>query len=74
MTIEGLAKNGELHPLQEAFRENHGLQCGFCTPGIIMTAADYLQHLTDPSEEDIQHALKDNLCQCTGYHKYCKIH
>ncbi len=71
-TIEGFAMNGGLHPLQEAFRENHGLQCGFCTPGIIMTAADFLQHLTDPSEEDIQHALKGNFCRCTGYHNIVK--
>src|SRR5690606_16231365 len=72
MTIEGLAMNGELHPLQESFKENHGLQCGFCTPGIIMMATDYLQHLPDPSEEDIQHALKGNLCRCTGYHNIVK--
>src|SRR4051812_35471636 len=71
-TIEGLATNGELHPLQEAFRENHGLQCGFCTPGIIMTVADFLQDCPDPSEEDIRHALKGNLCRCTGYHNIVK--
>lgn len=71
-TIEGLATNGELHPLQNAFKENHGLQCGFCTPGIIMTAADFLQHDPDPSEEDIRHALKGNLCRCTGYHNIIK--
>ncbi|CAN5557411.1 (2Fe-2S)-binding protein [soil metagenome] len=72
LTIEGLALNGELHPLQEAFRENHGLQCGFCTPGMIMTAADFLQHLPEPSEEDIQKALKGNFCRCTGYHNIVK--
>jgi carbon-monoxide dehydrogenase small subunit len=72
LTIEGLALNGELHPLQEAFRENHGLQCGFCTPGIIMTAADFLQHLPEPSEEDIKKALKGNFCRCTGYHNIVK--
>lgn len=72
LTIEGFATNGELHPLQEAFRENHGLQCGFCTPGIIMTAADFLQHSPDPSEEDIKHALKGNFCRCTGYHNIVK--
>jgi len=71
-TIEGLATNGELHPLQEAFRENHGLQCGFCTPGIIMTAVDFLQDFPDPSEEDIRQALKGNLCRCTGYHNIVK--
>ncbi|MCW3111018.1 MAG: (2Fe-2S)-binding protein [Segetibacter sp.] len=72
ITIEGLATNGSLHPLQEAFRENHGLQCGFCTPGIIMTAVDFLQDFPDPSEEDIRHGLKGNLCRCTGYHNIVK--
>ena len=71
-TIEGLATNGELHPLQEAFKEIHGLQCGFCTPGIIMTAADFLQHTLNPSEEEIRHALKGNFCRCTGYHNIVK--
>jgi carbon-monoxide dehydrogenase small subunit len=71
-TIEGLATNGQLHHLQEAFRENHGLQCGFCTPGIIMTAADFLQEFPEPSEEEIRHALKGNLCRCTGYHNIVK--
>lgn len=71
-TIEGLATNGKLHPLQEGFKENHGLQCGFCTPGIIMTAVDFLQECPDPSEEDIRHALKGNLCRCTGYHNIVK--
>lgn len=71
-TIEGLTTNGALHPLQEAFAENHGLQCGFCTPGIIMTAADFLHECTDPSEEEIRHALKGNLCRCTGYHNIVK--
>jgi aerobic carbon-monoxide dehydrogenase small subunit len=71
-TIEGLAANGELHPLQQGFVENHGLQCGFCTPGIIMTLADFLTDFPDPSEEDIRHALKGNLCRCTGYHNIVK--
>jgi carbon-monoxide dehydrogenase small subunit len=71
-TIEGLAKNGELHPLQEAFKEMHGLQCGFCTPGIIMMAADFLQHSPDPCEEEIRYALKGNFCRCTGYHNIVK--
>ncbi len=71
-TIEGLAEEGALHPLQEAFRDNHGLQCGFCTPGMIMTAADFLQHTPVPSEEEIRHALKGNLCRCTGYHNIVK--
>jgi carbon-monoxide dehydrogenase small subunit len=67
-TIEGLAQNGALHPLQEGFNEKHGLQCGFCTPGIIMAAVDLLQHTPDPSEADIRHALDGNYCRCTGYH------
>jgi aerobic carbon-monoxide dehydrogenase small subunit len=67
-TIEGLATDGELHPLQAAFREKHGLQCGFCTPGMIMTAADLLAHEADPSDEQIRHSLEGNLCRCTGYH------
>jgi carbon-monoxide dehydrogenase small subunit len=71
-TIEGLANNGELHPLQEAFKEMHGLQCGFCTPGIIMMAADFLRHMPDPCEEEIRYALKGNFCRCTGYHNIVK--
>lgn len=67
-TVEGLAKNGQLHPLQEGFREEHGLQCGFCTPGMIMAAADLLQNNPDPSEIEIRHALEGNFCRCTGYH------
>jgi carbon-monoxide dehydrogenase small subunit len=66
-TIEGLAQNGELHPLQQAFWENHGLQCGFCTPGMIMAAADLLARNTDPSDQDIRHAIEGNICRCTGY-------
>lgn len=66
-TIEALAKNGKLHPLQEAFWTEHGLQCGYCTPGMIMTALDLLQHNADPSVEDIKHGLEGNLCRCTGY-------
>jgi aerobic carbon-monoxide dehydrogenase small subunit len=66
-TIEGLAQNGELHPLQQAFWENHGLQCGFCTPGMIMAAADLLARDTDPSDQDIRHAIEGNICRCTGY-------
>ncbi|HEU4972995.1 MAG TPA: (2Fe-2S)-binding protein [Gaiellaceae bacterium] len=66
-TIEGLAANGELHPLQRAFVEHHGLQCGFCTPGVILTAADLLSRDASPSEETIRHALRGNLCRCTGY-------
>ena len=66
-TIEGLAANGELHPLQRAFVEHHGLQCGFCTPGVILTAADLLSRDASPSDETIRHALRGNLCRCTGY-------
>jgi carbon-monoxide dehydrogenase small subunit len=67
-TIEGMATNGALHPLQEGFKEEHGLQCGFCTPGMIMTAADLLSHNHDPSEQEIREALEGNFCRCTGYH------
>jgi carbon-monoxide dehydrogenase small subunit len=71
-TIEGLANNGEMHPLQEGFKECHGLQCGFCTPGMIMTAADLLQQNRKPSEEEIRTALEGNFCRCTGYHNIVK--
>jgi aerobic carbon-monoxide dehydrogenase small subunit len=71
-TIEGLAKNGELHPMQAAFREHHGLQCGFCTPGMIMSAIDLLQVNPDPSEHQIREWLEGNLCRCTGYHNIVK--
>jgi aerobic carbon-monoxide dehydrogenase small subunit len=67
-TIEGLASDGELHPLQDAFWEKHGLQCGYCTPGMIMAAADLLQRNPHPSDEEIRHGLEGNLCRCTGYH------
>ena len=66
-TIEGLASNGNLHPLQEAFWNEHGLQCGFCTPGMIMTACQLLSDHPDPSREEIRHGLEGNLCRCTGY-------
>jgi aerobic carbon-monoxide dehydrogenase small subunit len=66
-TIEGLARDGDLHPLQRAFWEEHGLQCGFCTPGMIMTAADFLARVPDPTDAQIRHALEGNLCRCTGY-------
>jgi carbon-monoxide dehydrogenase small subunit len=71
-TIEGLAKNGKLHPLQEGFWEEHGLQCGYCTPGMILAAADLLTHNSDPSEREIREALKGNVCRCTGYHNIVK--
>ena len=67
-TIEGLATDGGLHPVQEAFRECHGLQCGFCTPGMIMQAVDLLKENPNPSEEEIRLGLEGNLCRCTGYH------
>jgi aerobic carbon-monoxide dehydrogenase small subunit len=66
-TIEGLAPDGELHPIQRAFVEHHGLQCGFCTPGVILTAADLLSRGEPPSDDEIRHALRGNLCRCTGY-------
>ena len=66
-TIEGMATNGQLHPLQEAFWANHGLQCGYCTPGMIMAAADLLKRNPDPSEDEVRIALEGNLCRCTGY-------
>ena len=66
-TIEGLAADGELHPVQRAFVEHHGLQCGFCTPGIILTTVDLLSRDAQPDEETIRHALRGNLCRCTGY-------
>jgi aerobic carbon-monoxide dehydrogenase small subunit len=71
-TIEGLASDGALHPLQEAFWEEHGLQCGYCTPGMIMAAADLLARNPNPSEEEIRHGLEGNLCRCTGYHNIVK--
>jgi carbon-monoxide dehydrogenase small subunit len=71
-TIEGLGAGGELHPLQEAFWEHHGLQCGYCTPGMIMAAADLLEKNPAPSEEDVREALAGNLCRCTGYHNIVK--
>ncbi len=71
-TIEGMAKNGQMHPIQEAFKENHGLQCGFCTPGMVMTAADILKNNSNPTEEEIRHGLEGNFCRCTGYHNIVK--
>jgi carbon-monoxide dehydrogenase small subunit len=71
-TIEGMASNGTLHPLQEAFWAHHGLQCGYCTPGMIMASADLLARNPDPSEHDVREALAGNLCRCTGYHNIVK--
>ena len=67
-TVEGLAsENGQLHPLQQAFHDNHGLQCGFCTPGVLMTLLEFLQHNPAPTEAEVREALSGNLCRCTGY-------
>ena len=72
-TIEGLAPDGApLHPMQEAFREHHGLQCGFCTPGMVMSAIDLVKHNSDPSESEIREWLEGNICRCTGYHNIVK--
>ena len=71
-TIEGLADNGTLHPMQEAFRENHGLQCGFCTPGMVMSALDLVARNPDPSSTEVREWLEGNLCRCTGYHNIVK--
>ncbi len=71
-TIEGLARNGDLHPMQAAFKEHHGLQCGFCTPGMIMSAIDLLQKNASPSETEIREWLEGNICRCTGYHNIVK--
>jgi aerobic carbon-monoxide dehydrogenase small subunit len=66
-TIEGVSENGELHPMQQAFHESHGLQCGYCTPGMVMTAIKLLEHNPSPTDEEIRHGLEGNLCRCTGY-------
>jgi len=71
-TIEGMANGIEMHPIQEAFKEHHGLQCGFCTPGMVMTAADILKNNAHPTEKEIREGLKGNFCRCTGYHNIVK--
>jgi carbon-monoxide dehydrogenase small subunit len=71
-TIEGLAVDGKLHPMQEAFREHHGLQCGFCTPGMVMSAIDLVNRHPNLTEDDIRHGLEGNICRCTGYHNIVK--
>ncbi len=67
-TIEGLAQDGRMHPMQEAFREHHGLQCGYCTPGMVMAAVSFLEEHPSPTESEVRHGLEGNLCRCTGYH------
>jgi carbon-monoxide dehydrogenase small subunit len=71
-TVEGLAQNGSLHPVQQGFWDQHGLQCGYCTPGMIMAAVDLLERNPNPSEEEIRKGLEGNLCRCTGYHNIVK--
>jgi carbon-monoxide dehydrogenase small subunit len=71
-TIEGVANGDKLHPMQEAFRENHGLQCGYCTPGMVMSALDLVRRIPKPSEQEIRHNLEGNMCRCTGYHNIVK--
>jgi carbon-monoxide dehydrogenase small subunit len=71
-TIEGMADGDQLHPLQDAFWTNHGLQCGYCTPGMIMAAADLLERNPNPTEDEVRHGLEGNLCRCTGYHNIVK--
>jgi len=71
-TIEGMATDGAMHPIQEAFHRNHGLQCGYCTPGMIMAAASYLKETPNPTEEQVRLSLEGNLCRCTGYHNIVK--
>jgi aerobic carbon-monoxide dehydrogenase small subunit len=71
-TIEGMASNGAMHPVQEAFHRNHGLQCGYCTPGMIMAAVSYLNETPNPTEEQVRLSLEGNLCRCTGYHNIVK--
>jgi aerobic carbon-monoxide dehydrogenase small subunit len=73
LTIEGVARaDGTLHPMQQAFKENHGLQCGFCTPGMVMNALDFAKGHPDPSEQEVRESLEGNLCRCTGYHNIVK--
>ena len=71
-TIEGLATDGQMHPIQDAFHRNHGLQCGYCTPGMIMAAASFLQENPDPTDEQVRESLEGNLCRCTGYQNIVK--
>src|SRR5437870_7694294 len=68
ITVEGISKNGDLHPIQRAFAKEHGLQCGFCTPGLMITAIDFLERNASPTDAEIRHSIEGNLCRCTGYH------
>src|SRR5690606_38373663 len=72
VTIEGLAKDGKMSPMQEAFHEHHALQCGYCTPGVVMSGSELIKRNPNPSEEDVRHWLHGNLCRCTGYHNIVK--
>jgi carbon-monoxide dehydrogenase small subunit len=72
LTIEGLAHDGEMHPMQKAFMENHGLQCGYCTPGMVMAATSFLNENPNPTEREVRLGLEGNLCRCTGYHNIVK--
>ena len=72
VTIEGISRDGELHPMQSAFRDHHGLQCGFCTPGMVMNAIELVQNHPDPSEDTVRAGLEGNFCRCTGYHNIVK--
>ena len=72
LTIEGLAHDGEMHPMQKAFMENHGLQCGYCTPGMVMAATSFLKENPNPTEREVRLGLEGNLCRCTGYHNIVK--
>ena len=71
-TIEGMSSDGQMHPIQEAFHRNHGLQCGYCTPGMIMAATSYLKETPNPTDEEVRLSLEGNLCRCTGYHNIVK--
>ena len=72
VTIEGLAQDGKLHPMQDAFHRHHGLQCGFCTPGVVLSAVDLLKHKKSPTEHDVREWIEGNICRCTGYHNIVK--
>jgi carbon-monoxide dehydrogenase small subunit len=71
-TIEGVARDGKLHPMQQAFQKHHAVQCGFCTPGMVMSSLDLVRRNPDPSEDEIKHALEGNICRCTGYYNIVK--